>query len=293
MKQFKSIIIAALMMLPLNVAFAIGGPAEYHVSTAEEFIHAIGSNRVIYLDYAIFNLSEQITDMSDNGIVERYYDAMDANPSNGPVCAVWANDGIELCITGVKNLTIKSAYLDRSPRVLAEPRYANTISFSHCQGVTIESLVLGHTEGGYCTGGVLYFADCKGITIRHCELFGCGIQGIETRQCENLLFDRSQIRDCTYGIMTLVSSRKCVFRDSQFFRNQEYTLLETRECSDILFEKCDFFDNKGTMFQLGSPVKMNDCHINHPFNKMGNYDMAEGSIIYVEPCGRHNIEYDE
>lgn len=295
MKLLKKIFVAAVLCAcPLVFAQAAGKTSKtIAVSTAEEFIKAIGSDRTIVLDYAIFDVTEYITKLHELKAVDSYYDAADAQPGKSPVCAVWGSDGIELCIVGVKNLTIKSAFGDQCPRIVAEPRYANTLSFSKCEGISLENLVMGHIEGGYCTGGVLRFNDCKDITIRHCELFGCGIEGIEAYNTEKLLFERSQIRDCTYSIMTLVGCTDFVFRNSDFFRCCEYDLLEVRDCSKIVYENCDFFDNIGTLFNLGSPIKMVDCHVNHPFDKMGNYVMVEGSVVYAEPCGRHTLEYNE
>jgi len=85
----------------------------------------------------------------------------------------WASvhDGKELHIVNVANVE----WVGGGARVLAEPRYAWVLNFRRCQSLAIRNFVFGHTEAGYCQGGVLRFESCANIIIEGCELFGSGI----------------------------------------------------------------------------------------------------------------------
>ena len=79
---------------------------------------------------------------------------------------------------------------------------------------------------------------CSGMTIDSCNLFGCGIEGLELREVSGLKFSNSVIRDCTYGIMTISASSDIVFNDSIFMQNREFGGFTFSDCRNLRIERC-------------------------------------------------------
>jgi len=178
---------------------------QIHVTTTDELLSAIASNTEIILDSEFYDLSTA----SDygTGYTDHYY---------------WSEefDGPSLVITDVTNLTIRSADGNRKGCTLsAVPRYANVLSFSRCNGITVSGLTAGHTvEPGYCMGGVLYFRNSDNILVENCGLYGCGILGVQADLSGNLAVKNCDIYECSYGGLQLaevagVTIEGCTFRD--------------------------------------------------------------------------------
>lgn len=178
---------------------------EIAVTTVDEFLAAIGPERTIVLDGEDFDLSTA----SDYGIGSGAY-------------YYWAEsyDGPQLIISGVNGLTIhpKAAYAEATT-LAAIPRYANVLSFTNCSDLTLVGFTAGHTqEPGSCSGGVLEFSDCHGVRLEGMRLYGCGILGVQARNCTGMEIWRTEIYECSQGA-------------GQFFR-----------CDGLDFRDCDIHD---------------------------------------------------
>ena len=172
---------------------------EYHVSTVDEFLAAIGSDRTIYLDGELFNLASA---ESYGGYgAEHYY---------------WVDlfDGPGLVITDVENLRIIGQGKDETTLV-AVPRYADVLCFKDCKHVTVAQLTAGHTEGepGSCSGDVIGFEKCQDVYVIDCGLFGCGVWGIRANDCIQGSILRTEIYECSEGAATLHRTDGFVFTD--------------------------------------------------------------------------------
>lgn len=174
---------------------AEGEQTEISVSTVDEFLAALGSNRVIRMGGGVYNLSEA----SNYG-----------SYSCGNYSWTSGYDGPGLMLTGVSNLTI----LGEGAEIIAEPRYADVISFEYCNGITLEGITAGHNAaGGECSGGVLYFYNCSDFSIGDCRLFGCGILGLRMFNCSGFCVDFCEIFECSQGGVAL-----CACYDTTFSR---------------------------------------------------------------------------
>lgn len=202
-------------------------PQVIEVETAREFVEAIGPNRVILLKDKDYNLS-QVAGSIKNEYVrwEEQY------------------DGTELVIENVSNLTIRGINEDYS-NILIEPRYADVLTFINCNNVRIENINAGHfPEKGECAGGVLYFEDCKDINIENCRLFGCGTVGVTLVNAEGVTFNRSEITECSEGIMYIQNSKYLTFKDSRFIKNESsFDFIEIQDSSNISFDGCEVSEN--------------------------------------------------
>ena len=166
------------------------GRKVFRVTTADDFLAAIGSDRTIYLDAALFDLSAA---ENYGGYGGRHY--------------YWQStyDGPGLVITGVENLRIIGQGRDKT-NLETLPRYADVLSFLDCYAVTVQGLTVGHTLGaGSCAGDVISFRNCGDCEILDCGLFGCGVNGINAYDCQNLLVKDTEIYECS-GYGAVISS---------------------------------------------------------------------------------------
>ena len=171
---------------------------EYHVSTVDEFLAAIGPDRTIYLEAEMFDLSTASNYGGFSGgdyyIWDQYY------------------DGPNLLITGVSNLRIEGLGKDKTT-VRAVPRYANVLSFSDCSNIVVSDLTAGHLKGapGSCSGSVLSFNQCRNFHVLDCGLFGCGVYGLDISSSTkgNILF--TEIYDCSEGAACIYMSDGIAF----------------------------------------------------------------------------------
>jgi len=218
---------------------------EVTVSNVEELFAAFGSNKHIKLKPGIYNLSDLKQDYNTENIH-------------------WEEvfDGKELILDKISNLTIEGLG-DKPVELIAEPRYANVLTFLNCNKIAIKNVKAGHTiEKGYCTGGVFNFISSKNIDISNSILYGCGTYGIIALYTENLQFTDSIIEECTYGAMTIDNCKNFKFSNSIIRKCEEYSLFDIISSSNIIFDKCEVTDNKGSEVLLvnsSSGIKFTNC----------------------------------
>jgi Right handed beta helix region len=219
----KRIILTLLACIPLLLS---AKPQEFSVSTVEELLKAIGSNRTIILQKGNYILSN-FTDMEG----ENYYFQEHFN-------------GKELVIEGVTNLTLKGTGNHES-HLLTEPTYGNVIIFENSTGIALENLKAGHgDQKGECVGGVLKFKHSNGINVNNCWLYGSGTEGITAENCNNLVVKGSAIYGCTYSICTLMACKKVTFQNCRMYDNVEFDMVNVSDSKGILFQDCQFSKNR-------------------------------------------------
>ena len=173
------------------------GTLEFHVSTVDEFLSALGSDRTVYLGEGTFDLSTaaNIGILGGNGYSwEQAY------------------DGPGLVISGVRNLSIIGQGKEKTT-ILAVPRYADVLRFEDCQNVSVVNLTAGHTETGDCAGDVLSFLRVTGAEVDGCGLFGCGCWGICLYESSGANIRNTEIYSCRYGALYLVDTADVVMSD--------------------------------------------------------------------------------
>ncbi len=177
------------------------GTKEVHVKTADEFLSAVASDTSVYIDVPRIDL----TSASDYG--EGAFDIWGTPDFGNNTCA-WANcyDGYELWIGNISNFHIVGG------EIVTQPRYANVLNYSSCSNITLENVHLGHTpEQGSCRGGVLNLLASDGIILEGCDLYGCGILGIQAKNVRDLHVQNTLIHDCSNGAAMLEDSDNVVF----------------------------------------------------------------------------------
>lgn len=150
------------------------------VRTADEFLAAVCSDTLIRLEADI----DLTTALSYGKVVNSAFFRWDKE-----------FDGYALVIYNVEDFSIVS---DNGHVISTVPRYANVLTFEHCEDILLDGVTVGHTEQpGTCSGGVLSFDRCDEIEIIGCHLYGCGIIGIDATQCEDVHVISTEIFDCS------------------------------------------------------------------------------------------------
>ncbi len=224
--------------------------AQVYASTPEDLIDLIAPGHEIHLDPGVYNLTEWFNSAleslvpdadSDYELAAQLGESVDVTPY---VRLDWVNDGYEVVIHDVRNLTISTESFYKGPvEIVVEPRYANVLTFENCDKVVLSDLTLGHTpEQGYCTGGVLCFRDCGRIALSEMDLYGCGTYGIIAERVDSIQTVDSVIRDCSYGIMELRQVKDAGFGEVVFRDCDGFDMLNLRE-SAATFQSCTFSGN--------------------------------------------------
>ena len=226
------------------------------VSNAQEFLEALGSDRIIEMDYTgDYNLSE--------------WDPYLVSKGNMPKLArgvSWSEvfDGGELVLNGIKNLTIRCEGAEGvKAEIVINPRYSFVMKFENCRNIAMEGLSAGHSEGSYCEGGVFSFTDSSQIAITNTRMYGCGTEGLTLSNVSGMNVTDSGIYDCTYYIMTVTGGENITFMDCMFIDNQEFTLINVSGTKNMSFRNCYFNDNKGQMFGVeGTTISVSNSSFN-------------------------------
>lgn len=194
------------------------------VSTVEDFLSAIDSNRKIVIDAPMLDLSQADTTVSgDHYLWEEVF------------------DGVQLVIHDVDNLTVAGKGGKGINVISAVPRYAQVLTFRNCTDVSVENLTAGHTKDpGYCIGGVLLFENCTNVLVSKCGLYGCGTIGVQANDSRNVTIQNNEIYECSYGGISL-NNVATASMDGNAFRDlgDEYggfVYQVFSDCSEVTFE---------------------------------------------------------
>ena len=244
------------------------------VHNALEFLMAIKDNRTITIDSKdTIYLSPAILALKENGFCEEagivvLEDAFEDTDNEGLL--FYNNfDGVGVAISGISNLTITSK---KNAIVVSSPRYDDVLKFVRCENIKLSNLVLGHTFEGSCLDGVVSFIKSSSISLKNCELYGCGTEGIIISDSHDIDCNNVIIRDCSYYIMHIEQSNNVHFTDCSFYNNREYEQINIDgSCNEIIFDKCIIKDNQGPLFDVESDILMRNCTISHD-NEMGSIE---------------------
>ena len=236
------------------------------VTTEEQFLNALGNDRIVEIGADVHLNLSRILEQEDKfaGIPGRaWVTIVDRGGDQPVIVSDFVNDGHELSLKNFRNLVIRGKH---HSSIEVAPRYAFCLNLIDCVGCAIQNLTIGHTEDGYCDGGVIGVEGGSDNTITSCDLYGCGTYGIVARDTRNLSLEKTNIHDCTYGIMELYSSARVTFNQCDFFNNREYELITMRGCEGVEFNDCRFFANCAgvPLFVADEDFTMIGCKVYHP-----------------------------
>ncbi len=279
---------AGLLLVTMTASAAVPRQRVQRVATGEGLLRALASNtHIIILEGSELKLTDAISDEGLRKLMKiKEIDTYDSNFSrfaNKPTVG-WQDyfDGPELVVAGMSNLTIEGE--GKGASIIVSPRYAFVMEFIGCKNLKLLNLTLGHTEEGYCEGGVVGLMGCENVEIDQCEMYGCGTEGICAEYTKNLLCTNSYIHDCSYDIMTLKRCKGVRFQGCEFFRNKEFTLVTVNSCTGVAFANCLFNFNNGLLFGItGENVVLEDCVIDHPDYRLGTTEkLTEKACDWID-----------
>ena len=256
------------------------GTGTYTVRTEKEFLAALGNGRtVIIAKDTHLNLSRVLENQALFTNVKGRRWSTDASASIGSQPLVISEsevDGQQLALVNFKELTIKG---EQNSSIEVDPRYSFCLYFVNCEHCEVHNLTIGHTEGGFCSGGVIGVKGGRMNVIKDCDLYGCGTYGIDASQTNDLGVINTSIHDCTYGILQLNGCMAVKFTKCDFFNNREYGLIESWGSEGVVFNDCRFFANWGDarLFSFDTTFYLIGCEIYHPTENLGTMNMADQS----------------
>lgn len=291
MKKLISLMIAAIMLLSLaacgeapdssaeeteppetSAPKTEDGRPVTEVTTVDELLAAIAPDTVIELTGQRYMLTEASTYGTDSG--SEYY------RWNG-----WdTGDGAELVIENVTGLTIRAA--NRDTCIVTEPRWVNVLHFIGCEDIALEGFTAGHTDGAYCSGGVLCFENTKGVTVDGCSLYGCGTEGVTTYSCEDVAVTGSEIWNCSQGAAFIYDSKNVSFDNCDFHGiTAEFGMFRTIDSDKFALLNSTIRDSSGDVFfnsSRSSGVYIGGCEVSG--NKFRDMFASELIPVTVEGC---------
>lgn len=183
------------------------------VSTVEEFVNAVGSNRRILLKPGKYNLDDIYK-----------YGKYHIDPS---------------LIENVTNLTIEG--LGEEPvEILRENM--DVFQFNNVKNVKLLNLRIGHISK-ICIGGVLSFSNSSNVIIDKSILFGSGYTGIKTSKVSNLALVNSVITECTRTGIRLEASNDISVKNCSIINNNGANVIEIVNSEDIYFNSIEIASN--------------------------------------------------
>ena len=212
------------------------------VSTVDELLAALAPNTTIILKEGTYDLS----DAADYGVEDE----------GGAYRWELVLGGAQLDISGLSNLRLMG---EGQVSILAQPRYAEVLSFVNCPGLCLDGLTLGHTKApGGCNGGVLNLYGCDDVDVQNCRLFGCGVLGVTATECKALRLSKSVIDTCSSGAVFASGCRDvrledCAIRDcGQSADGPGGSLFFVDRCKGFALVNCDITGNLAQLLMNSS-----------------------------------------
>lgn len=202
------------------------------VSDVDQLLAAIAPDTHIILESGTYNLWEA-ADYGQSG--NTYYE--------------WGNDH-QLQLFDLENLIISGSGMGETV-ILAQPSQADVLYMTNCHNIFLEGFTLGHLERPYpytCTGYALTLDKSTNILMDSMGLYGCGVIGLNTQLCSNLLIRNSDIYDCSfYGICftdTYYSTiENCRFYDIGIPQSVAGSVLCLNATNGIAITDCEITNN--------------------------------------------------
>ena len=240
-----------------------GGEGDYEtprkevavVGAVADLMDAIADNTTIYLLPGVYNITEWL-EVNKLPEWDKYTDWEEHAEDEPGIYVSKEFDGDEAVIFNIDGLSIISLDKDDPAEIVVEPRYADVLSFVDCDDLTLDGLILGHTEEeGSCTGDVLSLNYCYDVAVRSTELYGCGAYAFTIEDCNHLQLTDCEIHDCTYGCAVIDDTDDMVVQRCNFHNCREFTMFELNE-SDVRFIGSTFRKLDGHLLSIDD-----DCSV--------------------------------
>ncbi len=288
MKKLVSLMIAVIMLFSLAACGEAPAAPAAETEPAETPLPKTENGRPVT---EVTTVDERLDAIAPDTVIEltgqRYMltEASDYGTGSGSGYYRWdTGGGAELVIENVTGLTIRAA--NRDTCIVTEPRWVNVLHFIGCEDITLEGFTAGHTDGAYCSGGVLCFENTKGVTVDGCSLYGCGTEGVTTYSCEDVAVTGSEIWNCSQGAAFIYDSKNVSFDNCDFHGiTAEFGMFRTIDSDKFALLNSTIRDSSGDIFfnsSRSSGVYIGGCEVSG--NKFRDMFASELIPVTVEGC---------
>lgn len=258
----------------------IDGP----IDTAGEILESITPYADVSIEPGYYNLTEFIETVDVQGW----------NDTHEYVKINSVYDGYSVDIVSIPELSLHSSTYDKEDvEIVVEPRYAEVFDFENVTDVTISGITMGHTDAGECSGDVLGFYNCYGITLIDLDLYGCGVSGIDAYYSGDMYVYETIIRDCSGESFEICyATGPIVFMDCDL-TGSTYAGYITPSRYIVEFFNCNFGEKESSIY-YNRFAKLKDCTFDgdapyvydRPENYMGDHEGIDGLVplTYTEFC---------
>ena len=254
------------------------------VRTARDFILALknDANITTTTGSGAVNLTDAMNDLIDDGYVKPYYldpDQTQVQTKPG-IYYISEYDGNKLIVLGMKNINMEGTG-SNGAFLQVTPRYAEVMVFINCKSIGISNFTMGHTDTGDCVGDVLLFQNCENVAVNNCRLFGCGVNGLTVKNSKSISAFGTHFYGCHHFGIRLYGTQSALFVNCQVYSNGGGIQVDD-VCRDVMFDKCTFNNNKGTLFYCDAPVTVSNCDIEHHYDESTYNVTLEGCNVVMD-----------
>ena len=260
---------------------------KYYVHNADDFLDAIGPDRVIFLYPGDYDL-----------LATKFYKSA-ANSSKGVLGSSYyslcENSVSGIQFSDVSNLEIVGLPQENKSMVdfITSDMSATVLNFRNCTNIKISNLNIGHTPSASCIGDVISIKKSNNIIIDNCILFGCGVNGLVCNNTQNVEVKNSKIIDCSFALMDLNKCNDFAFKNTEF--SQERVEMRHSRCDYISFENCFLtgeLDKKLNFPDIGSMVQYIYEHKNPIDNGDITFNWVKGYQAYGPKYAKIELNND-
>lgn len=261
-----------------DAAMNVEQDAEIEVSTVDEFLSAIGSDRTIVLAAGTYDLSTASdygvkTEPEDDGYFWR----------NGP------QYGCCLQIRGVSGLKIRA---DGEVTLTTASRYSEVLYFYNCVDVSLSRLSLCHMkEPDDVAHSVITVDNCMELSVEDCEIYNCAKKGVYCAKSEDVTIRHSEIYDCGLDAVVSVQSNNVSVEDCEIYncggRGEAGRVLAAVGMQGFTVTDCNIHDNACAALiesRMSSLVYLLGCDISKGNSFSEQLFNLESGNTYVAGC---------
>lgn len=260
MKKLLALIVTVLLLATVMAVPAMAnGQNEVYVSSVDELMAALASDtKIILAPGEYLCVSETVQEFWEDEVWEYQLPK--------PVD-----------ILGLSNVTIEG---NGQAEIMLDVGFEAVIRVMDSENIVLSGLILGHDVPEYGCGGsgyVISLGNSNNVTIQNCDLYGCGVCGIDMWSGGNVMVNNTVIRDCManaanfYNLNGPVTFNDCTFSANAYDQSTaswtaffEVSMGETAgKDAKLVLNNCVIKDNKNTMFINGEPgktkIELNNC----------------------------------
>lgn len=176
------------------------------------------------------------------------------------------------------------------------PLYCPKCKKETCTDVWLNGFTAGHTRGnGGCGGNVIELIECSSYEMSNLGLFGCGVVGLYTKMCGNIVLRNSDIYECSSSAVHIELTSQLSIIDCDFYKigtntSGASTVFFLIDCPTARIEGCTVSDNISTSLLASSKshVTINNCSIKENRFEHCALDIRSGDVMLSNNQFRDN-----